>query len=63
MRNYLAVWSWKLSDGRRQEITMAFWAHDEPAARNMAGRWFDRVEPTLAADFSLSDLTAERRCP
>lgn len=61
MRNYLAVWSWKLPDGRRQEITLAFWAHDEPAARHIAGRWFDHAQPHTVADLSLTDLSTERR--
>jgi hypothetical protein len=60
MRNYLAVWSWTVPNGRRQEITMSFWAFDEPAARGIAHRWWDHAGERIAADFTLTDLSAER---
>jgi hypothetical protein len=61
MNCYLAVWSWSLPDGRRQEITMTFWAHNEAGARLIAHSWWDHVEPTLApCDFTLTDLSHER---
>lgn len=61
MNCYLATWTWSLSDGRRQEITMTFWANDTQRARQIAHQWFSRVEPTQApADFSLTDLSHER---
>jgi hypothetical protein len=61
MHKYLAVWSFRLPDGRRQEVTMTFWAHDDISARGAAHRWFNHAEPTLApADFTLTNLSQER---
>ena len=36
MNCYLATWSWPLTDGRRQEVTMTFWANDSQAAVSYA---------------------------
>ena len=61
MNNYLAVWTFTALPGRRQEITMTFWANTEKDARHIAATWFNRVEPTLApCDFSLTNLSKER---
>lgn len=61
MHNYFAVWSFQLHDGRRQEVTYSFWAHDDASARAAAGRWFNDIEPTTApCDFSITNLSKER---
>ena len=59
MNCYLAVWSWKLPDGRRQKITMTFWAHDERAARRIAEDWSHRTDVPGTTDFSFADLSHE----
>jgi hypothetical protein len=61
---YLAVWTFTATPGRRQEITMTFWANTDADARHVAHKWFDHAEPTLAAcDFSLTNLSKERDAP
>ena len=58
---YLAVWTFTSLPGRRQEITMTFWANTTADARHIAHKWFDHAEPTLApCDFTLTDLSHER---
>lgn len=61
MNNYLAVWTWTLPDGRRQEITMTFWANTDRDARHIAHGWWTEVCPvTVPVDFTVNNLTHER---
>ena len=61
MNNYLAVWAWKLPDGRRQEITMSFWTNTNLDAVHIADTWFDRACPDICYDsYTITNLSKER---
>lgn len=60
MRCYLAVWTWTPVVGKRQEITMTFWANTLDDARHIAHTWMRRAEPDLQADFTIGDISRER---
>ena len=55
-QQWYAAWNWMLPDGRRQMITMTFWAFGESNARSVAHTWWDRACPEIAADFTLVNL-------
>jgi hypothetical protein len=60
-REFLAVWHWKLADGRRQEVTMTFWAPNIQRATHIADVWFEQAMPEIVDPvFSVADLANER---
>lgn len=59
-REFLAVWTWKLPNGLRQEVTLTLWAPDIHRAGDIADTWFERACPDIDAHRSIADLANER---